>query len=494
MEDAYRRYFDALPCYVTVQDRDLRLIDANQRFREDFGEIEGRHCYQVYKRRSEKCEVCPVERAFRDGQIHRSEERVTALDGRNVAVLVEASPIRNGDGEIVAVMEMSTDVTEIKDLQRQLRRSQRRYHLLFDEVPCYISIQDPDLNIVACNRAFQEDFGSCLGQKCYSAYKHRTEPCVPCPVQDTLQDGELHTTEELVTSLNGRHQNVLVTAAPIRDRRGRITGVMEMSANITKVRELESRLTSLGLLIGSVSHSLKGLLNGLAGGMYLVNTGLKKNDQERILKGWATVQRNVARVQSMVSDILYYAKDRVPNWEYLSAVDVAQDVCGLMEARASELNVRLTTTLDKTTGEFEADAQAVRSLLVNLLENSIDACRLDDRQPDHEVAVRLTGDPDHVEFEIKDNGIGMDRETQEKAFTLFFSSKGTGTGLGLFISDRITRAHGGTIELESRPGVGTRFLVRLPRQRPPAEEPPAPVPSGRETAHDPRCEDGPGGG
>ncbi|MHC4651152.1 MAG: PAS domain-containing protein [Planctomycetota bacterium] len=161
MEDAYRRYFDALPCYVTVQDRDLRLIDANQRFREDFGEIEGRHCYQVYKRRSEKCEVCPVERAFRDGQIHRSEERVTALDGRNVAVLVEASPIRNGDGEIVAVMEMSTDVTEIKDLQRQLRRSQRRYHLLFDEVPCYISIQDPDLNIVACNRAFQEDFGSC---------------------------------------------------------------------------------------------------------------------------------------------------------------------------------------------------------------------------------------------------------------------------------------------------------------------------------------------
>jgi PAS domain S-box-containing protein len=494
MNDAYRHYFDAMPCYLTVQDRDLRLLDANRRFREHFGDIEGRHCYQVYKNRSEKCEVCPVEKAFRDGQVHRSEERVTTLDGSEVAVLVEASPIRNGNGEIVAVMEMSTDVTEIKDLERQLRRSQRRYHLLFDEVPCYISIQDPDLNIVACNRAFQEDFGSCLGRKCYEAYKHRTEPCVPCPVQDTLQDGELHTTEELVTSLDGRHQNVLVTAAPIRDRRGRITGVMEMSANITQVRELESRLTSLGLLIGSVSHSLKGMLNGLAGGMYLVNTGLKKNDQERILKGWATVERNVARVQSMVSDILYYAKDRVPNWESLSALDVARDVCGLMESRAGDLNVRLTTSLDPTTGRFEADAQAVRSLLVNLLENSIDACRLHDRQNDLEVAMRLTGSPDHVEFEIKDNGIGMDRETQEKAFTLFFSSKGTGTGLGLFISDRITRAHGGTIELESKPGVGTRFLVRLPRRRPGAGEPSADQPSGRETAHDSRCQDSPGGG
>jgi signal transduction histidine kinase len=78
----------------------------------------------------------------------------------------------------------------------------------------------------------------------------------------------------------------------------------------------------------------------------------------------------------------------------------------------------------------------------------------------------------------------MDRETQEKAFTLFFSSKGTGTGLGLFISDRITRAHGGTIELQSRPGVGTRFLVKLPRKRPPAEEPRAPQPSEMDAAHD----------
>ncbi|MHC4710148.1 MAG: PAS domain-containing sensor histidine kinase [Planctomycetota bacterium] len=494
MDDAYRRYFDALPCYLTVQDRDLRLIDANRRFREHFGEIEGRYCYQVYKNRSEKCEVCPVEKAFRDGQVHRSEERVTALDGHEVAVLVEASPIRNGDGEIVAVMEMSTDITEIKDLQRQLRRSQRRYQLLFDEVPCYISIQDPDLNIVACNRAFQEDFGSCLGRKCYEAYKHRTEPCVPCPVQDTLQDGEHHTTEELVTSLDGRHQNVLVTAAPIRDRRGRITGVMEMSANITQVRELESRLTSLGLLIGSVSHSLKGLLNGLAGGMYLVNTGLKKNQEDRIHKGWATVERNVARIQNMVSDILYYAKDRVPAWESLSAVDVARDVCALMESRARDQNVTLTTALDPDAGAIEADAQAVRSMLVNLLENSIDACRLNEKNSEHRVAVRLSGHRDHVEFEVEDNGIGMDQEAQDKAFTLFFSSKGTGTGLGLFISDRITRAHGGTIELESQPGVGTRFLVRLPRQRPPAEEPPAPQPSGRDTAHDSRCEDGPGGG
>lgn len=472
MKDPYQGYFDAMPCYLTVQDHDFRIIDANRQFREDFGEFEDRFCYQVYKRRSEKCEVCPVERAFQDGLRHRTEERVKCLDGKEVSVLVEATPIRDSGGHITSVIEMSTDITPIKNLQQQFQRSQRRYHLLFDEVPCYISIQDADLHIVEANRVFQEDFGSCLGRKCYEAYKHRKEPCAPCPVQETFEDGEPRTREEVVTSLAGKQINVLVTTAPIRDQLGRITAVMEMSANITQVRELESRLTSLGLLIGSVSHGLKGMLNGLAGGMYLVDTGFKKDDQERVHKGWKTIQRNVARIQSMVSDILYYAKDRVPNWELLSAAEVAEDVRGLTESRAKDQAVQLTVALDAAAGHFEADAQAVRSLLLNLIENSLDACRLDGKKTGHRVAVRLQGSPDHVQYEVEDNGIGMDQETREKAFSLFFSSKGTeGTGLGLFISDRIARSHGGTIQLESQLGQGTRFVVKLPRKRPPELKP-----------------------
>jgi PAS domain S-box-containing protein len=233
MENPYRRYFDAMPCYLTVQDRQFRIIDANQRFREDFGDCQERFCYHVYKRRSEKCEDCPVEQAFWDGQSHRTEEQVTCLDGKEVSVLVEATPIRDASGRVTAVIEMSTDVTLLKGLERRLRRSRRRYQLLFDEVPCYISIQDLDLHIIEANRAFQEAFGSCLGRKCYEAYKHRDEPCVPCPVQETFEDGGPHTREEVVTSLDGKQMNVLVTAAPVRNGQGKTIGVMEMSADIT---------------------------------------------------------------------------------------------------------------------------------------------------------------------------------------------------------------------------------------------------------------------
>ncbi len=473
MGDPFQQYFDRLPCYLTVQDRDFRILHANERFLKDFGDVDGRFCYQVYKHRSEKCEVCPVEQTFWDGQCHRREERVRSLDGRDVSVLVETTPIYDEDGKITSVIEMSTDVTHIKRLEEQLRQSQHRYQLLFEEVPCYISIQGPDLRMIEMNRAFQEDFGSSLGAlgcKCFEVYKHRTEECVPCPVRETLEDGQIHTREEVVTSLQGEQMNVLVTTAPIRDDDGKIVSVMEMSTNITAVRELESHLTSLGLLIGSVSHALKGLLNGLAGGMYLVETGFSKDKPDRVHQGWEIVKRNVDRIKGMVSDILYYAKDREPLWETVSAVELADEVCGLVRSRAEEHKVDLVCETDQSTGDFEADPRAVRSLLVNLLENSVDACRLDNKKDEHKVTLRAKGLPDHVQFEVQDNGIGMDQETREKVFSLFFSSKGTeGTGLGLFVANRIARAHDGSIELESEVGVGTKFVVELRRNRPPQE-------------------------
>jgi len=467
MEHPYKEYFDSMPCYLSIQDRDFRIVETNARFRRDFGNFEGRYCYQVYKKRSEKCEDCPVEKAFWDGQSHRSQERIHCLDGRDVSVIVEATPIRDENGKITRVMEMSTDVTLITRLEDQLRESRRRYRLLFEEVPCYISIQSRDLRILETNRAFREDFGESLGRKCFKAYKHRTEECIPCPVRQTFQDGRPRTREEVVASPSGEPVNVLVTTAPIHNGNGEIVSVMEMSTNITQIRELESQLTSLGLLIGSVSHGLKGLLNGLAGGIYLVNTGFKKEDDDRVAKGWEIVERNVDRIRSMVSDILYYAKEREPNWEVLSCVELVKDLRSLVEGRALEQGVVLDVKCCQQAGSFEGDSKAIRSMLVNLLENSVDACRLDTRKNEYKVSLEIASNAEEVRFLIRDNGIGMDRETREKAFTLFFSSKGTGgTGLGLFISNRIARSHGGRIELQPEAGKGTEFLVVLPRSRP----------------------------
>jgi len=470
MENLRRRYsdkiFDAIPGYISVQDREFRLTAANDAFRKDFGDIEGRYCYQVYKQRPEKCENCPVERTFHDGQKHQSEEIVRTNDGREVQVLVYTTPIRNDAGEVTDVIEMSTDITELKNLHNQLTESRSRYRHLFEEVPCFISIQDRDLRILEANRLHREAFGTSYGSKCYEVYKHRTEECYPCIVKKTFEDGETHIHEEVVTSKAGQKINVLVFTMPIKNHNGEIESVIEMSTDITQIRQLQSKLESTGLLIGSISHGLKGLLSSLDGGFYLVNTGLEKNNEERIKKGWEIAQRNVERIRSMVLDILYYAKDREPEREQISVSDMAKEIYGIMKPKAEKLNVGLELNNDKEDEIFEADRKAVRSMLVNLIENSLDACRVDDKKGDHKVIISTKNHSEFVEFDITDNGIGMDRETREKAFSLFFSSKGTeGTGLGLFISNKIAQEHGGSIMVESEENKGTRFRVKLPKKR-----------------------------
>jgi len=467
VDNIYKKYFDAMPSYLTVQDKNLRLIDANEKFREEFGEIDGRYCYQIYKNRSEKCEVCPVERTFRDGQSHHSEELVRTIGGKEVWVIVYTTPIRDDQGNVTSVMEVSTDITEVKNIQNQLKESQEKYRLLFEEVPCFISIQDKDLRIVEANRMHREAFGTSYGSKCYEVYKHRKTECEPCIIQQTFKDGEIHTHEEVVTSQDKKQMNVMVYTAPIRDADGNIEKVVEMSADITQIRQLQDKLSSVGLLIGSISHGIKGLLNGLDGGIYLVNSGLKKNDRARIDQGWEISSRNIRRIRSMVMDILYYAKDRAPQWEELSVNELVDEVCGLFQERAERQDITYNCQIDPEAGIFEADKLAIRSLLLNLLDNSLDACRIDKNKTDHIITMEINSQLQSIIFEVSDNGIGMDRETREKALSLFFSSKGAGgTGLGLFIANKIAQAHGGEINIESEENKGSKFTVTLPLNRP----------------------------
>jgi signal transduction histidine kinase len=109
--------------------------------------------------------------------------------------------------------------------------------------------------------------------------------------------------------------------------------------------------------------------------------------------------------------------------------------------------------------------------LFNILENAVDACAEDRARAAHRIVLRASGRPDHVVFEIADDGVGMSPETRERIFDLFYSSKGqAGTGLGLFITRQVIQQHGGRVEVESAPGQGSRFRVRLPRVLPSAEK------------------------
>jgi PAS domain S-box-containing protein len=468
----YHEYWEEMPCFLSVHDRDFRIIDGNRRFREFFGERVGEYCFRVYKGRDEICPNCPVEATFADGCNHPSEQLLTTKDGHEIPVMVHTTPIKDDQGQVVAVMEMHTDIGEVKRLQSMLQRSQERLAQLFEEVPCFITVQGPDRIIQHANRRFRETFGDAVGNKCYTMYKHRDEQCLVCPMQQTFDTGETREHEEVLFTKDGQKLNGLCTTAPLHGADGRVEAVIEMCIDITQIRELQSQLASIGLLVGSISHGIKGLLTGLDGGIYMVNSGFAKAKPERVEKGWEMVQRNVERIRSMVLDILYYAKDRELVVEDVDLVAIVEDFREGLEKKASDANIEVGIDIADDVDVFQGDPQAIRAMLLNLLENSLDACRMDKEKDTHEISMTIRRETPWVLIDVEDNGIGMDRETREKVFSLFFSSKGIkGTGLGLFISNKIVDKHGGDIKVFSEPGRGTRFEVRLPLQANPSIKP-----------------------
>jgi len=459
-----KTFFDEVPCYISVQDRDFRIVRANNQFKKDFGDREGAYCYEIYKHAKEKCPYCPVEMTFKDGQVHNTQETVRSIRGDDIHVITRTTPIYDDDGNIEYVMEMSTDITENVNLERQLEESRRLYNTLFDEVPCYISIQDRDLRIVEANRRFKNDFGDVQKGFCYEVYKHRTEQCMDCPVVLTFMDGQVHGSEEILRTKSGDLINVLVYTAPIRNTEGKIDYVMEMSTEITDIRRLQSQLTSSGQLLGSISHSIKGVMTGLEGGIYIVNSGLKKNNQKTIQKGWGMVEKNVDRISNMVRNILYYTKERDLKWENIDLGEIARDVCTHFSMKMEESSIKFDCNFCEYAGTVHGDPDLLHSTFVNILENAVYACSADRRKTDHFIRWTIKDDGQYIISQFTDNGIGMDEESKDKMFTLFFSSKGAkGTGLGMFIANHVIDKHGGKILVDSSPQNGTTITIQLPK-------------------------------
>ncbi len=461
--DAGINCFNELPCFVAIHNRHQEIIAINPLYRERLGDHVGRVSGAAYP--PELVETSPVKETFATGTGMRRRVTVVYADGSRGPVMVHTAPIRDSQGDVELVVEIGADIGEVRRLQERLQATQQRYQQLFDEAPCYITVQAPDLTIRAANRRFQEDFDLTIEAFCHKIYKGQNDACPDCPVVKTFEDGRSHQCEMEVTSKRGETYRVLIQTAPIRDLAGNITHVMEMSTNITRTRRLEDQLASLGLMIGSVSHGIKGLLTGLDGGMYLLDSGFKKENRQQIREGWDIVRFMVGRIRDMVLDILYYAKEKDLKWETVDVLGFANEVLHTVEPKIKEHNITLSHRFDPAIGRFEVDAGIVRSALTNIIENAVEACRSDRSGRPHEICFEVIQDSDFIYFNVSDNGIGMDEATRDNIFTPFFSSKGEhGTGLGLFISNRILSQHGGGISLESEPDTGSHFSIKIPKK------------------------------
>ena len=460
-------YFNEMPCFVSIHNADLKVVAVNQLYRDRLGDKSGANSWEVYSADRDNRENCPAAETFKNQKGQRTRATVRYMNGRQAPVIVHTAPIRNQAGDVELVVEIAADIAEVNRLKEELLQSEQRFQQLFDEVPCYISVQDNQFRITAANRRFKEDFDVAVGSSCHEIYKQRDTPCPNCPVVKTFKDEKSHQAEMVVTSKSGERYNVLIWTAPLKNALGHVTHVMEMSTNITQVRQLQDHLSSLGLKISSISHGIKSLLTGLDGGVYLVDSGFARQDHDRVREGWDAVKITVGRIRDLVQNILFFAKERALKHERINAFDFVCDVASSLELKIKAQGIEFECNFDQAMGDLEIDAGVVRIALINILENALDACLEDDIKISHKIIFSARQNQDHIIMQIADNGIGMDHNTRENLFTLFFSSKGNkGTGLGLYIAKKIIEQHGGSITVDAGSGIGSRFKVELPKRIP----------------------------
>ncbi|HJQ79825.1 MAG TPA: ATP-binding protein [Lacipirellulaceae bacterium] len=242
------------------------------------------------------------------------------------------------------------------------------------------------------------------------------------------------------------------------------------------------RLAAVGQTITSLSHHIKNILQGVRGGSYLIEMGMKDHakaiedgtvDIEAakkavgvMRKGWNIVEKNQERISTLVMDMLTFSKEREPVAEPANLNELVADIVELMKARAREENVELAWLPAPTMPTLMFDPESMHRAVLNIVTNAIDACS--DRENGRvEVSTQYSNEERMARVQVVDNGSGIAKEDLEKIFGVFVSRKGgRGTGLGLPVSQKILQEHGGRIRVESQLGEGSRFTLEFPATSP----------------------------
>ncbi len=465
----YNILFERVPGFISVIDRDFRIVRANKKLRDTFGEVRGKRCWEVYKKRKNKCRHCPADLTFKDGLDHVSSEVGKTTTGVETQYYVNTTPLSVRDGNVSMVIEIATDISEIVQLHRELRLINDFFATLIQNSHAAVLAINDQGKTEIFNPAAKSMFG-------WTSFKkpvlNQIKNMMPEEFfGDSDRDGIIYSNDEtFVYTLDGDEIPVSIKAVELRSKND-VLGRVAFMQDLRRIKELEKqkidaeRLAAVGQTVAGMAHTIKNILMGLEGGMYMVDTGLRKGDAERIIEGWDVLQRNFNKTTELVKDFLNFSKGKLPQLKKIYPAELVSSIVELYKDTAAKKGVDLVNGTEGKVKHAYLDPEGMEACLTNFVSNAIDAAMPDGKKRG-KVVIRVFGNDDDLVFEVSDNGSGMDPEIRSKIFTTFFTTKGgNGTGLGLLTTRKIVTEHGGKIEFDTEPGQGSVFTIQLQRSR-----------------------------
>ena len=480
-KDEYQRLFELVPCIISVQDRNYRLISYNREFSKRFAPKLGDFCYSAYKDRSKKCEFCPVEKTFADGRPHYSEETGINKDGTLTHWIVKTAPMKDEDGEIIGAMEMSLDITHRKQLEDQLVQSEKKYYAIFNNIPNPVFVLDGDkLKIIDCNNS--------VGQ----VYGYRKEEIVGRSFLTLFPEeerqrylGQIKSGREIEQARQidkaGEVMFVHIRLSPSRYLERDV--LLATTSDITERLESEIKLiqagkmATLGEMATGIAHELNQPLAVIktASSYFLRKTRRKEPIQEDILSTMSEeIDGHVDRAANIINHLRQFGRKSDLT---LATVQVNQVLLKAFDMFSQQLKLReieVQWSLDQDLPLIQAEPGRLEQVLINLLLNSRDAIEArwgqthDARPSAKMITIKTYMRRGNVIIEVRDTGIGIPHAIRARIFEPFFTTKkiGEGTGIGLSISYGIVKDFGGRIQVQSEPGRGACFKISLPAGEP----------------------------
>jgi signal transduction histidine kinase len=239
--------------------------------------------------------------------------------------------------------------------------------------------------------------------------------------------------------------------------------LIRKNRKLEQARQSAERASYVGLLASNLAHEIRNPLNAMNINLQMLDEEFQGNP-DLVDVDWAELleqtKTEISRLESLVKNFLSYARPAEPRFETQDLNEIVKEVVRFLDGDFRQSGVELVTAPEPLLPRVDVDETQLKQALMNLMSNAHQVMSGGGR-----VTVRTrAGSGGEVVIEVEDDGPGMTPEVRERAFEVFYSRRGGGTGLGLPIAKQIVERHGGTIELESVEGEGTIFHIRLPRR------------------------------
>jgi PAS domain S-box-containing protein len=419
----------------------------------------------------EEAEV--LNRLRRGDPIDHFETVRRTRDGGLIDVVLTISPLRNSEGRVFGASKIVRDITERKQTQEALRLSEATALAFIASAAEGILIVDEDGRIVVANGQIEEMFG-------YAQRELSGQP-MEMLLPERLRGRHVGHRADYVAEprvrpmgrgldLAGRRRDgtefpVEISLSYMRTPRG--VRVMAFITDITErlVRERAARqsekLAALGTLSAGIAHELNNPL-GIIGTRIelMLMEGEDQPLSATVREDLGVIQRQVQRVGRLVNGLLSYVRPSESDLRPVDLNDVVGEMLMLAQKQFSKEGVQISAALDRSLPRIVGDQSSLEQVLLNLITNAQQALK---RSGEIRISTRPSATrTGWVELVVADTGPGIPAEIVSRIFDPYFTTKATGTGLGLSITSRIVEDHGGTIEVRSKPGEGTEFILGFP--------------------------------